>query len=99
MTGSEIKALRKRLRLTQRKFARVLGAHVITVSRWERGEVRPDGVTLRLLRVLDKRSRSLSQTRDWGKIIKTVGKAVAVASVAASTIFLMVLLGGKGFKR
>jgi DNA-binding transcriptional regulator YiaG len=37
MTPAEVRRVRKRLRLTQREFAKLLGVHEITVAKWERG--------------------------------------------------------------
>jgi len=39
MSKDEVKALRKRLGDTQAQFARRVGVHTMTVSRWERGRV------------------------------------------------------------
>lgn len=41
MTGPQIKALRKRLHLTQGEFARKLGVQPFQVYRWEQGIARP----------------------------------------------------------
>ena len=41
MTAKEIKVLRKKLKLTQEKLAQKLRVSVATVSRWERGKVKP----------------------------------------------------------
>lgn len=38
---SSIRNLRQGLRLTQKEFAIVIGAHAITVSRWENGHNDP----------------------------------------------------------
>jgi DNA-binding transcriptional regulator YiaG len=39
MTGSELRRLRRRLTLSQAKFAALLGTTANTVARWERGEM------------------------------------------------------------
>lgn len=44
--------LRKRTRLSQAQFAAKLYVHVMTVSRWERGESQPSQVHLRQMRQL-----------------------------------------------
>ena len=37
MTPTELRAIRKRLGLTQRQFAELLGVHEVTVAKWEAG--------------------------------------------------------------
>jgi len=37
MTPTEIRKLRKRMGLSQSSFAKLLGVHEVTVSRWENG--------------------------------------------------------------
>jgi putative transcriptional regulator len=37
MTPAGVRKVRKRLGLTQRQFAKLLGVHEITVAKWERG--------------------------------------------------------------
>jgi DNA-binding transcriptional regulator YiaG len=58
MTPSQIRALRKRLKLSPAAFAAALGfigAHArITVWRWETGERRPSGQTVTLIKLLLK---------------------------------------------
>ena len=50
---NEIAAVRIRAGLTQGEFARVLGASLGTVRKWEMGERKPSGAAATLLRVLD----------------------------------------------
>jgi len=52
MTGTDVQRLRRRLRLTQAALARKIGVHALTVSRWERGQVRVTEPMARLLRLL-----------------------------------------------
>lgn len=51
-TPDEIKALRKRLKLTQKQFAAEVGVHVVTVIRWEKGGFNPSGLALEKLQQL-----------------------------------------------
>ena len=53
MGQKEIIALRVRLGLTQRQLALILGTHIVTVSKWERGKNRPQGRSLLILQQLD----------------------------------------------
>lgn len=41
MTADDIRAVRVSLSLTQAQFANFLGVHGLTVSKWERGLLRP----------------------------------------------------------
>lgn len=53
MGQKEIIAIRVRLGLTQRQLALILGTHIVTVSKWERGKNRPQGRSLLILQQLD----------------------------------------------
>ena len=56
MNKTEIKALRKRLGLTQKELAARVKVDAITVSRWERGEQRPSQQACRQLSRLANKS-------------------------------------------
>jgi len=47
-----LKTLRQRLNLSQRELGEILGVHVMTVSRWERGVLDPSAHQKRILRAL-----------------------------------------------
>lgn len=49
MTPNEIVALRKSLNLTQADFARLFDAHVMTISKWERGAAFPSPYQVALM--------------------------------------------------
>jgi putative transcriptional regulator len=49
MAPAEIRALREREQVSQPVFARYLNVRKDAVSKWERGEKRPDGPSLKLL--------------------------------------------------
>ena len=49
----DLARLRKKLALTQSGLGRIVGAHAMTVSKWERGVLRPSGFQLSILAVLD----------------------------------------------
>jgi putative transcriptional regulator len=53
--ASQIKALRRRLNLSQTVLADVLGASPSTVRKWEAGDKRPSGPSRRLLDILDRK--------------------------------------------
>lgn len=52
MTALEIKAVRERWGLSQAVLAYTLGMTVDSVSKWERGEIKPSGPVLRILNTL-----------------------------------------------
>jgi len=47
--------LRTRLKISQTVLASVLNTSVSTVRKWEQGEKRPGGPSLKLLNLLDKK--------------------------------------------
>lgn len=49
MTKEEIVAVRKSLGLTQTDFARLFDAHVMTISKWERGVAIPSAYQVSLM--------------------------------------------------
>jgi putative transcriptional regulator len=52
MAPDEIRALREREQVSQPVFARYLNVRKDAVSKWERGEKRPDGPSLKLLNLV-----------------------------------------------
>ncbi len=52
MSPAEIKALREREKVSQPVFAHYLNVRKDAVSRWERGEKKPDGPSLKLLSIV-----------------------------------------------
>lgn len=63
MTGAELKALRRRLGLTQAQLAEKIGVWRNTIARQERGEVTIPGPTARLYRLLTKGPRKTTRRR------------------------------------
>ena len=55
MTPRKIRALRTREKLSQTVFAAYLNVTVSLVSKWERGEKRPQGASLKLLSLVEKK--------------------------------------------
>jgi putative transcriptional regulator len=51
----EIKAIRERERISQAVFANYLNVTSSLVSKWERGEKRPSGPSLKLLSLVEKK--------------------------------------------
>ena len=54
LTPKEIKAIRERERVSQMVFANYLNVTSSLVSKWERGEKRPAGASLKLLSLVEK---------------------------------------------
>lgn len=61
MDADEIKALRKRLGLTQDLFAQRLGTTQPTIAKWETGVSKPVGVAVMAMRQLDNQPRSFGE--------------------------------------
>ncbi|MHC4298879.1 MAG: helix-turn-helix domain-containing protein [Planctomycetota bacterium] len=53
-TAARVKALRLKLGKTQNEFSEMLGVHVGTVIRWEKGNFHPSKMALKLLEAYDK---------------------------------------------
>ncbi|MBK7537540.1 MAG: helix-turn-helix domain-containing protein [Myxococcales bacterium] len=82
MTGEEITRTRTALKLTQTQLASLLGVHVVTVSKWERGLLRPTPHQEALLRAaLNAANRS-----------PDIGDAVVAALVGAGVAIALFLL-------
>lgn len=54
MSAEAIRALRERERVSQAVMARYLNVTTGLVSKWERGEKRPSGATLKLLSLVER---------------------------------------------
>jgi putative transcriptional regulator len=48
-TGTNIRELRRNLRMTQEEFAHTLGITVATVNRWENGHAKPSKLARRAI--------------------------------------------------
>ena len=66
MTGGDVRRIRDRLGLLQPAFAKLVGVHSVTVSRWENGAMIPEP-TARLIRLLAKSGGPKSKARECGK--------------------------------
>lgn len=78
MTPAEIQAVRGELKMTQAQLAQLLGVHVLTVSKWERGALRP---TPHQAAMLASFQTAASKEPDIGVVVAglLVGAGVAVA--------------------
>ncbi len=50
-----IRHIRELSHMSQATFARALNVSTVLISKWERGEVRPSGPSLKLLALADKK--------------------------------------------
>ena len=55
LTAADIKALREQLNLSQPVFAKYLNTTKSTVSKWEQGDKKPNGIAQRLLNVISSK--------------------------------------------
>ena len=60
MNGAKIKAMRKRLNLTQDQLSDLLSCGKKSISRWESGRGYPSGIINKMLRLLDNGTLSLA---------------------------------------
>ena len=58
MTPEKIKSLREKEHVSQAVFASVLNMSLSTVQKWEIGEKRPSGPSLKLLSLIEKKGLS-----------------------------------------
>jgi putative transcriptional regulator len=55
LPADAIKQIREKANMSQATFALALNVSRILISKWERGEVRPSGPSLKLLALVDKK--------------------------------------------
>lgn len=55
MAPKQIKSLREKARLSQAVFAAVLNTSVSTVQKWEIGDKKPSGPSLKLLNLIERK--------------------------------------------
>jgi putative transcriptional regulator len=54
-TATQIKRIRERSKTSQSVFATYLNTTVSTVQKWEQGQKRPNGLSLKLLNMVDQK--------------------------------------------
>jgi transcriptional regulator with XRE-family HTH domain len=86
VNSSEIRALRKRLGLSQSGFAQLVGADLRSVIRWENGAASPSGAPAAVLTALQT---ALSKSEKPEDLISFVLKATAVGGLAYLLITLL----------
>ena len=55
----DIKAIRKKLHVSQTEFAHLIGVSIDTLQNWEQGRREPEGPAKALLRVAEKRPKAV----------------------------------------
>lgn len=88
MNGPEIRTLRQKLSLTQTELGLLLGAHGVTVSRWESDAMRPTPYQSALLGEFRKAARK--QAFD-----QTVKNLLVGAGIAAAILLLLKIASNK----
>lgn len=75
-----IEKIRKSLGLNQAEFGQLLGAHSVTVSRWESGQLQPSPYQLALIDEFERAAKK----EDFGQNIKylLIGAGIAAAIFA-----------------
>jgi DNA-binding transcriptional regulator YiaG len=63
VTPNRIKALRKRLGLTQQQLADMIAATQVTVARWETGSNEPKGAYVKALQELANKAKTKPKRR------------------------------------
>jgi len=63
VSPNQIRALRKKLNLTQQELAGLIAAQRVTVARWEIGTSRPTGAYLKLLMELKEKATAKKTKR------------------------------------
>jgi putative transcriptional regulator len=84
MTPEEIVSIRKSLGLAQADFARLFDAHVMTISKWERGIVEPSAYQVSLMEHF--RQKAKLQAEEAQKEVKNL---LVGAGVIAALIWLL----------
>ena len=58
---TDIKRIRKRLRISQAQFSLMIGVSKSTLQNWEQGRREPKGPAKALLRIVDKRPKAVME--------------------------------------
>ncbi|MEZ6184082.1 MAG: helix-turn-helix domain-containing protein [Planctomycetota bacterium] len=89
VSAQEVREIRSRLGISQRKLASLLGVSPAAVARWERGDLAVGPAHERLLRLLEHAPGERVSAPDWLALL---------AAGAAMAAFLWLVFGKKGPK-
>lgn len=80
MNHTDIRRLRRALRLNQAEFAQLLGAHPVTVSRWESpdSDYSPNAYQSALMRDFERAARSQEMDQTLKNLLVGAGIAAAI---------------------
>ncbi len=78
----DVSKLRSKLGLSQAQFGNLFGVHPMTVSKWERGILRPTDYQSALMQEFEKASKE-KEVRD------TIGSVLIGAGIAAALLLLL----------
>ena len=80
MSPARIRSLRRALRLNQAEFAQLLGAHAVTVSRWETpgSGYSPSAYQCALMQDFEKAAQSQEMDRTLKNLLVGAGIAAAI---------------------
>ena len=80
MSPTRIRRLRRSLRLNQAEFAQLLGAHAVTVSRWETASsgYSPSAYQCALMEDFEKAARSQEMDQTLKNLLVGAGIAAAI---------------------
>ena len=67
LTASEVRGIRRRLRITPAVFARVLNVSSQTLKSWESGQSEPSQAALRLLQVIRAHPAVVQEILGWSR--------------------------------
>lgn len=86
ISATEIIATRKALGLNQADFARLLGTHVMTISKWERGVAQPTAYQAALIAHFKQRTSGIEKEAqsEVKKLLIGAGVIAALAWLFAS---------------
>jgi putative transcriptional regulator len=79
MTATDIRSLRKKLRLNQVEFAQLSGVHPITVSKWERDEAQPTPYQAALFSQFKEAARDKEVQSTLKNVLIAAGVIIALA--------------------
>lgn len=85
MNSKDIKKLRKNLGLNQAKFGDLLGAHPMTVSKWERDELKPSDYQKTLITEFQQAAKDEKVKENLKTILLGAGIAAALYFILKST--------------
>lgn len=89
MSGSEIRSIRERLGMSQLQFGQLLGVHWVTVSRWERGELKPNAYQTEMI------SNFRAASRNQKNVGQEATNQLLVAGVVAALLILLIAANKK----